>query len=200
MTLKSCMFGMPGRFAPAFLFGLAASAWPTIAHAQGQVQGQPPAQGPATVYAPPSARPVPDQLELTRLIWSTLLAVDHANRSGNYSVLRDMSAQGFQINNDAARLSQIFAGLRESRVDLSTTLLLAPTFFEAPRQLQENVFNVKGVFQLRPVAIQFDLYYQWEQGRWKLFGIDIRPLAMAQSVPGPAVQAPPATAPAPRRR
>ena len=89
---------------------------------------------------------------------------------------------------------------RESRVDLSTTLLLAPTFFEAPRQLQENVFNVKGVFQLRPVAIQFDLYYQWEQGRWKLFGIDIRPLAMAQSVPGPAVQAPPATAPAPRRR
>lgn len=96
--------------------------------------------------------------------------------------------------------SQIFAGLRESRVDLSTTLLLAPTFFEAPRQLQENVFNVKGVFQLRPVAIQFDLYYQWEQGRWKLLGIDIRPLAMAQSVPGPAVQAPPATAPAPRRR
>jgi hypothetical protein len=192
MTLNSCSFGMPGRIAPAFLFGLAAVALPAVP-AAGQAQG--------TVYAPPAARPVPDQLEMTKLIWSTLVAVDHANRSGNYSVLRDMSAQGFQINNDPARLAQIFAGLRESGIDLSNSLLLAPTFFEPPRQLQPDVFNVKGVFQLRPVGIQFDLYYQWEQGRWKLFGIDIQPLTMAQSPPGPPVQTPPGpTAPVPRRR
>lgn len=183
---------MPGRIAPAFLFALAAMGLPAVP-AMGQTQG--------TVYAPPAARPVPDQLEMAKLIWSTLLAVDHANRSGNYSVLRDMSAQGFQINNDPARLAQIFAGLRESRIDLSNSLVLAPTFFEPPRQIQTDVFNVKGVFQLRPVGIQFDLFYQWEQGRWKLFGIDIQPVTMAQSVPGAPIQ-PPQSQPAqpPRRR
>lgn len=191
MTLISCKFGMPGRLAPAFLFALAAAAFggtPVVAQSQG------------TIQPPVSIRPVPDQLEMTKMIWSTLLAVDHANRSGNYSVLRDMSAQGFQINNDPARLSQIFASLRETRIDLSNALLIAPTFFEAPRQIQQDVFEVKGVFQLRPSAIQFDLYYQWEQGRWKLFGIDIQPITMATAAPGPVAPPPSGTRPPPRKR
>lgn len=183
---------MPGRLAPAFLFSLAA---PLTGLA---------AQAPAapSVQAPPALSPVPDQLEMSKLIWSTILAVDHANRSGNYSVLRDMSAQGFQINNDAARLAQIFSGLRESRIDLSNALLVPPTYFEAPRQVQADVFEVKGLFQLRPTSIQFDLYYQWEQGRWKLFGIDIQPVSMVQAMPGaPVMQAPPQPQQqAPRRR
>ncbi|WP_206435807.1 hypothetical protein [Tsuneonella rigui] len=191
MTLISCKFGMPGRLAPAFLFTLAAGTLGNTPLA---------AQSHGTIQPPVSARPVPDQLEMTKMIWSTLLAVDHANRSGNYSVLRDMSAQGFQINNDPARLSQIFASLRETRIDLSNALLIAPTFLEAPRQIQQDVFEVKGVFQLRPSAIQFDLYYQWEQGRWKLFGIDIQPITMATAPPGPVATTSSSTRPTPRKR
>lgn len=78
--------------AAAFLLSLALAASP----ADAQI---------GAVQPPPAARPVPDQLELSKLIWSTILAVDHANKSGNYSVLRDMSAQGFQISNDPARLA-----------------------------------------------------------------------------------------------
>jgi len=196
MTLISCKIGMPGRFAPAFLFGLATLSLSALGLTASPAQ----AQNRGTLQAPPSLRPVPDQLELAKIIWSTLLAVDHANRSGNYSVLRDMSAQGFQINNDPARLTQLFSSLRESRVDLSNTLVLAPTFFEPPRQLQEDVFQVKGVFQLRPTAIQFDLYYQWEQGRWKLFGIDLQPVSMSQAMAGPTPQQPAPARPTPRRR
>ena len=44
------------------------------------------------------------------MIWSTIAAVDHANRSGNYSVLRDISAQQFQIDYNPATLTEIFAG------------------------------------------------------------------------------------------
>jgi hypothetical protein len=47
--------------------------------------------------------------------------------------------------------------------------------------VNETVFRVQGVFQLRPISIGFDLYYQWEQGRWKLFGIDLQPLEMTQN-------------------
>ena len=162
---------MPGLRAPVFLV-LAAFLAASPAMAQ-QTSVQP----------PPSVEAVPDQLELSKLIWSTILAVDHANRSGNYSVLRDLGAQGFQINNDAARLAQIFAGLRNQRIDLSNALLVPPTYLEAPRVVQPGIIEAKGVFQLRPTAIQFDMLFQWEQGRWKLFGIDIQPMEMIEAMP-----------------
>ena len=164
---------VPGPRAPAFLVVLALFAG-LAAPAMSQ---QP------TVQPPPSVEAVPDQLELSKLIWSTILAVDHANRSGNYSVLRDLGAQGFQINNDAAKLAQIFAGLRSQRVDLSNALLVPPTYLEAPRVVQPGIIEAKGVFQLRPTAIQFDMLFQWEQGRWKLFGIDIQPMEMIEAMP-----------------
>lgn len=174
---------MPGRSAPAFLrhfalgLAFAASTLTTAAAAQQQPVRQP------GVQLPPSTRPVPNALEMAKLVWSTILAVDHANQSGNYSVLRDMSAQGFQINNNAATLANIFSGLRNSRIDLANALLVPPTYSEPARQIQSDVFEVKGQFNLRPTSITFDMYFQWEQGRWKLYGIDIQPISMVDNMP-----------------
>ncbi|MCL4672408.1 MAG: hypothetical protein KJZ64_05615 [Sphingomonadaceae bacterium] len=169
---------MPGLFAPAFFFaavaGLAAS--PVQAQVQ-QVQGQP------QVQPPPSIRPTPSQLELSKLIWSTFAAVDHANRSGNYSVLRDISSQGFQIANNAARLSEIFAGLRNAQLELSNAFLVPPTYLEAPRLVREDLFQVTGIFQLRPISLGFDFTYQWEQGQWKIYSISISPVEMVPQAP-----------------
>lgn len=139
-----------------------------------------------SVPPPPSLRPTPSQLELSRMIWSTVAAVDHANRSGNYSVLRDISAQAFQINYNPAKLTEIFAGLRNSNIDLSTALLVPPTYTEAPQMVREDLFRVKGLFQLRPISITFDMFFQWEQGRWKLAGIDIQPAEMVAAQPSPS--------------
>ena len=178
---------------PARKAGRAATAAVlSIACAVGALAGVGPWAAPATaqqtaagVQPPPSIRPVPDALEMSKLLWSTILAVDHANRSGNYSVLRDLGAQGFQINNNAAQLAQVFAGIRAQRIDLSNALLVPPTYAEAPRQVQADIIQVKGMFQLRPTSIYFDVYYRWEEGRWKLFGIDIQPLEMVSAMPGP---------------
>lgn len=173
---------MPGPVAPAFFFALlcAGMASPAAVSAQSG-PGVRPVQ--ASVQPPPSIRPTPSQLELSKLVWSTVAAVDHANRSGNYSVLRDISAQGFQINNNAAQLSEIFAGLRQSNIDLSNAFLVPPTYTQAPKLIRDDVFQVTGIFQLRPVSLGFDMYFQWEQGRWKLFGIDIQPLQMVERPP-----------------
>ncbi|GMM94076.1 hypothetical protein MTsN3n11_23780 [Qipengyuania sp. MTN3-11] len=163
---------MPGLLAPAFFLGFSAVA-----------AAQQPQPATPSVQPPPSVRPTPGQLELSKMIWSTIAAVDHANRSGNYSVLRDISAQGFQINNNAAQLAQVFAGLRAQQVDLGNALLIPPTYSVAPEMVREDVFRVQGLFQLRPISIGFDLYFQWEQGSWKLFGIDLQPLEMVSSAP-----------------
>ncbi|MBS1239481.1 MAG: hypothetical protein H6R45_187 [Proteobacteria bacterium] len=176
---------MPGPRAPAFLrlaavaLGGAAILSPA-ASAQAQVYGQ---QGQSPPGLPPAAiRPVPDQLQLAKLVWSTMAAVDHANRSGNYSVLRDISSTGFQINNDPSKLAQIFASIRNSRIDLANALLVPPSYSVAPQQIQADVFRVQGAFKLRPIGITFDMYFQWDRGEWRLFGIDLRPVPMTESI------------------
>lgn len=128
---------------------------------------------------PPAAAPVPSEMELARLIWSTMVTIDNANGSGNYTVLRDSSATGFQIANDPAKLAQIFAGLRASRIDLTTTLLTAPSYTAPPRLLRPDVFQVQGYFPLRPRAVVFDMAYQWQNGQWRLFGVSVEPRIIA---------------------
>lgn len=155
---------------------------------------------PVSAQQPPplvASAPVPGELEIAKMVWSTMAAVDHANRSGNYSVLRDLAAPGFQIANDPARLTQIFASLRSANVDLSNTMLLAPTYRNAPRMVQADLLQVQGSFGLRPTAIGFDLLYQYVQGRWRLFGVSIGPMQIATQQPGgPA----PVTQPSPLRK
>jgi len=174
---------MPGPCAPAFRFALGVAIAAALPFAPAQAQQQPSAQPQPQLTPPPSVRPTPSQLELSKLLWSTLAAVDHANQSGNYSVLRDISAQTFQVNFNPARLTEIFAGLRNLNIDLSNALLVPPTYYEAPQMISNDVFRVRGIFQLRPISIGFDVYYQWEQGRWKLFGIDLQPQQMAEAQP-----------------
>ena len=142
---------VPGLRAPAVFFAAAA-----LAAVPGSAVGQ--ANRPAV-----SSQPVPSELELAKLVWSTIAMVDQANRSGNYSVLRDTSASGFQIQNDPARLGEIFAPIRALRVDLSNALIVAPTYTGGPALLQSDVFRVQGYFPLRPTPIFFDFYFQWEQ-------------------------------------
>lgn len=178
----------PGLIAPAVFLG-AALIGPAPLAAQPQPQ-----QAPRV-----SSQPVPSELELAKLVWSTMAMVDHANRSGNYSVLRDTSATGFQVQNDPARLAEIFAPIRALRIDLSNALIVEPKYTDGPRLLQADVFEIKGYFPLRPTAIFFDFYFQWEQGRWKLFGISIQPGQMVQQA-APEQQVAPPAAQSPRKR
>ena len=185
---------MPGLRAPACFVALAAALTFSSAPATAQTEVQRP-----TAQPPASQVPVPSQLELSKMMWSTVLAVDHANRSGNYSVLRDMSSQGFQIANNAARLGEVFAGLRNQQVDLANALLVPATYIDAPRMVQTNVLQLRGLFQLRPNAIYFDVYFIWEQGGWKLHGIDLQAVRMLETMPetteAPAQPAPAQQAP-----
>jgi hypothetical protein len=168
----------PGRFAPAVFF---ASTLALVLPQASLAQQRPP----AAASAPAAAL---DQMQLAKLVWGTMLAVEQGNQSGNYSVLRDIAAPGFQTNNDAAKLAQIFANLRASGMDLSNSLLLAPTFRSQPRMVQADMLQLQGSFGLRPTAINFDLLYQWSNGKWRLFGVAIAPAPMtgAEAPPQPA--------------
>lgn len=106
-----------------------------------------------------------------KLLWSIMAAVDQANRTGNYSVLRDLGTAGFQANNNQAALGAIFAGLRGQQVDLAETLLATPVWEISPRMVAPTVLRMRGSFPLRPNAVAFDLLFAWEGGGWRLEGV-----------------------------
>jgi hypothetical protein len=135
---------------------------------------------------------VPNAETLIVLLRTTLLALDHANQTGNYTVFRDMAAPGFQSSNSAARLGDVFRQHREQRVDMSPVALVTPQLVAGPLLDQNGMLRMAGVFPMQPVQINFDLIYQQVEGRWRVFGITATPVAA-----GGVLQAvPPQTAPA----
>ncbi|MGB8631413.1 MAG: hypothetical protein WCD69_18855 [Xanthobacteraceae bacterium] len=107
------------------------------------------------------------------LIRSTLLTLNDANRSGNYTVLRDLAAPDFQGRNTAADLSQIFSDLRRRNFDLYGAALLAPQLTAVPALDQRGYLHLTGFFPTRPQQIDFDLLFQNVANQWRLFGIAI---------------------------
>jgi hypothetical protein len=129
---------------------------------------------------------VPDQAETARLVWSTLIALDQANRTGNYTVLRDLGAPGFREANTAADLAAIFANIRAQDPGLSRVLSQTPVYREPPRVAEDGRLYITGQFPGRPNGLGFELLFEPVGGEWRLFGIAVQPLAEATSVPAPA--------------
>ena len=119
------------------------------------------------------------------LIRSSLLALDQANKTGNYTVLRDIGAPGFQ-SNSAARLGEIFAKLRNDNLDLSGVAVIDPQLNLLPQIEANGLMHMAGFFPSVPTQVNFDLAFAPVNGQWRLFGISI---SIGQSVP--AAPAPP---------
>jgi hypothetical protein len=140
----------------------------------------------------PQAKNLPVNVEQAfYLIRSTLLTLNDANRSGNYSVLRDLAGPDFQAKNSPADLADSFSDLRRRKFDLFATALVAPELTAAPALDAKGMLRLTGHFPTRPQQIDFDLLFQDVGGQWRLFGISVATPAV------PAAPAQPATAKAP---
>lgn len=133
---------------------------------------------------------LPDQAETARLVWSTLVAVDQANRTGNYTVLRDLGAPGFREANSAADLSIIFANLRAQDPGLGRVLSTEPVYRDPPRLTEGGQLYITGTFPGRPAGIAFELLFEQHQGEWRVFGISVGPLAATEPPPADPSPAP----------
>jgi hypothetical protein len=162
--------GRPGRIAPACLF---AAFLAGTAAAQPPRAPAPAAQVPAA-QAPVSA--VPDSLVVHKLVWSAMAALDHANQTGNYSVLRDLGAPSFQAGNSAATLGAVFASFRSQNIDLGYCLVTTPVLQFPAALVQGGLLRIRGVFPLRPRPVGFDLLFQNIAGQWRVFAIAVVPL------------------------
>jgi hypothetical protein len=123
----------------------------------------------------PTAQPVQSisTEQAIYLVRSALLTLNDANRSGNYTVLRDLAAPDFQAKNTATDLGQIFTDLRRRRFDLFAVGIIAPQFTTAPALDASGKARLTGFFPTRPLQISFDLTFQSVAGQWRLFAISV---------------------------
>lgn len=156
------------KFKPAFATAILAmiatlpAAAPATAQVSGATAGRPAAPEPAVP-------PADYQISLTR---SALAALNQANLTGNYTVLSQYGASGFNQGNPPERLAASFAAFRTNRIDLTPTAVLNPQFSVAPF-VREGKLRLIGRFPSQPMRVNFDLTFVPEQGQWRLFGLAV---------------------------
>ncbi len=120
------------------------------------------------------------------LIRSTLLALDQANKTGNYTVLRDLGSPGFQTNT-AARLAEIFASQRKDNIDLSGVVVLEPQLVLLPQIEANGMMHMAGFFPSVPTQVNFELAFAPVDRQWRLFGVSVS-FGQAAPVAPPAAE------------
>ena len=173
--------------------------------AQAQQPSSPKAAAPAPAPASSPNQPattsptpaVPPPEVLLVLIRTTLVALNQAVSTGNFTVLRDLGSPAFQAANSPAQLGVIFASLRNRNIDLSPVVVVTPEVSEPPQITQDQMLRLVGFFPTKPLQVQFQLLFQPVNGQWRLFGMAVdavaAPVAAAAAPPEPSPAAKAAT-------
>jgi hypothetical protein len=145
---------------------------------------EPPVTAPPVMIAPAAPRglSLPDPFRLDMLIRSTLIALNQANDTGNYTVFRDLSSGSFQSANSAADLGELFGNLRRQRIDLMPIIFVAPKPTQPPQIDNRGLLRLVGYFPTRPLQVNFDLAYQLAGAEWKLYAISVAPVPAEPAV------------------
>ncbi|WP_414468075.1 hypothetical protein [Methylobacterium currus] len=191
------MTRLPGSRGAAALVALLTLTGPSATWAQGHPQETQQLPRPAQI----------DRNGVLILIRSTLLALQHGNETGNYTVLRDLAAPGFHDANTAARLGEIFASQRTQKLDLSGVAVLDPQLTLLPQIESNGLLHLAGFFPSVPSQVNFELLFAPVDGRWRVFGISVvigsaaptaPPLPQVQGAPSPTPTSKPEPKPEPK--
>ena len=116
---------------------------------------------------------LPDDFKLNMMIKSTVIAVNQANKTDNYTVLRDLGSPRFKEANSAKKLGEVFKALRTSKFDLSPVLFFTPKMLEPPGLTNAGLLRLTGYFDTMPQRVSFDMLFEPVKGEWLLYGINI---------------------------
>ena len=171
----------------------AAGTKPADPGAKAQKKPAAPKLPPSRAAAPKPALSVPAPEVLLMLVRTTLVALNQANFTGNYTVLHGLGSPQLQARNSPADLGNAFAGLRAQNIDLSPVLVLTPQLTEQPGFTRDGALRLVGFFPSKPLQIQFVMNFLPVGDRWRIDGLSVSAVA---ATPPPAAPAP---APAPAK-
>lgn len=180
------------------LIGLAAATVlviPVVAAAQTRPSPRPatPAQ-PARPAVSQQQSQIPQPAGLLVLIKSSLIALNQANQTGNYSVLHALGSDGLRARSNPQTLAQSFAAFRQRQVNLNPIIYLNPQLTR-PAAIEQGRLHIVGTFPTTPLQINFDFWFEPSQGQWKFVQLNTSLSPVAQAPARPQVPARPQAQP-----
>jgi hypothetical protein len=131
-----------------------------------------------------------ETIQVIILIKSTIMALQHANQTGNYSVLRDLGSPIFHERFDQAKLTAIFSDLRRRGVDLSLIMQLPPNLIKQPEITEGKELHLVGNFPTQPLQVQFEMLFLQLDGVWRLNGLSVDAVPVGAAMASTPPQAP----------
>lgn len=107
------------------------------------------------------------------LVRDILIAVNQANWTGNYTVLRDLASPNFSIVNDSSKLASIFEPIRAQQLDLRPVLAVPAIFQRNVIIKASNQLQLAGYFPTLPRHIRFEMIFEPVSKHWRLLGVGV---------------------------
>lgn len=158
-----------------------------------------PVQLPPTAALPEKPPQIPPPEQLVALVRNVLLSVNDANLTGNYSVLRDLTAPESQKFNTAENLASSFGPIRQQKTDIAIVAVATPEFKQLPAITPKGLLRVNGELVTDP-RVTFDLFFQSVEGRWRPYAIGIGVVPVPLETPKPMPQPQQVSKPAPPKK
>lgn len=107
------------------------------------------------------------------LVRTTLLTLNDALKTGNFSIFRDYIAPSVREQNGALQLFKTYAHLIDRRLDLSAVAILEPKYDPAPQIDASGRLIVSGSYPEPSLTIRFSIAYELVARRWKIYGLNL---------------------------
>ena len=124
-----------------------------------------------STHAKPVSAPTQPSTQHLYLIRTTLLTLDTANRTGNYTVLRDSAGPTFQQKHSSADLALAFQKVRGS-LDLAPIALAMPQLTRPPITTAQQL-QLAGIVPSDSTPIAFEMMFEPIGGHWRLAALAV---------------------------
>lgn len=116
---------------------------------------------------------VPDARFQEILIKTSLLTLNDANITGNYTVLHAKLAKPFRDQFTPERLKAVFKGFADQHVDFALIAAMPPVPGEAATIDKRGALLLRGHFETRPSRLSYELDFLPSEGEWKPIKLNV---------------------------
>jgi hypothetical protein len=124
--------------------------------------------------APGKRQEVPSETEVKRLTDKTLLALNSAVQSQDFTDFYKSTAKLWQEQTTPDQLMGAFKSFIDHGFDIASVVKkVKPTFEPPPEVNSDGILVVQGSYPIKPDTLTFVLKYLNEDGAWKVGGVNV---------------------------
>lgn len=117
--------------------------------------------------------PLPTEEELGRMVTASLLEINKAFQSGDFTNFHGLIAERWKQETTPEKLRETFQDFVDKKVDLSPIENLQPRLTPPDALSSAGFLVVKGHYPTQPSRLSFELEYVQERGEWKMVAIGV---------------------------